>query len=437
VHTRGMERQVLPSAFPQRDEEWGRAVKMIPVDLESTARSEGALQRRRVIRSASILLRLVLAYCLCDWSFRIVGAWATTIGLVELSDVDVLERLRKCRAWLSKIVYEWLVGCRKKLAERKVRIRVVDASSIGQPGSKGTDWRIHLTINLGTGCLDGVEVTDAKGGETLVRHPMQAGDIIVADRGYAHRRGLGRALAQGARVVVRINWQNLPLEVGKGEPLDLIAWLREVPELEAAERVVWVETPDGRFELRLVAKRLSQAAAEAARRRIRQEAKKKGRTPDDRTLEAAGYIFVVTNLSSEEWSASDVLELYRLRWQVEMQIKRLKSVLDLDHLRAKDPRTVQVYLLGKVLGALMADDFTGTVVAQQTDWFESLDRPVSPWRLLVIEVEGLRAAVRSQITLEMIEKALPKLGRYLRDSPRKRKQQLAQARALALALNVA
>ena len=120
-----------------------------------------------------------------------------------------------------------------------------------------------------------------------------------------------------------------------------------------------------------------------------------------------------------------------------MQIKRLKGVLRLDQLRAQDPQLAEVYLLGKVLGALMADECTGRIAAQQAEWFESIDRPVSPWRLLVLLVEGLQQAVRSNITLAMIEKSLPNLGRYLRDTPRKRRQQYAQARALALALKAA
>src|SRR3972149_2697576 len=108
--------------YPLDDDNWERAVKLVPVDLESTARSERALQRRRQVRSANALLRMVLAYALCDWSLRLVGIWASVIGLAELSDVAVLHRLRKCRAWLGKIAFAWLLGRRKGLAQREVRV---------------------------------------------------------------------------------------------------------------------------------------------------------------------------------------------------------------------------------------------------------------------------------------------------------------------------
>lgn len=414
---------------------WEEVVGRIPLDLEATARSSAALVRRREVCSASDLLRLVLAYALCDWSFRMVGAWACLIGLANLSDVAVRQRLRASQRWLGQLVLSCLVARRAALRRVGVRLRLIDATSISRPGSKGTDWRVHLGLDLGAQALDGVEVTDAKGGETLVRHEARPGEIEVADRAYGHRRGLGAALARGAWLVVRLTWQNLPLLGATGEPFDLIAWLRRAPAEEPTEEEVAVETPEGRFGLRLVAQRLPGPAAEAARRRLRERARRKGHTPDQRSLEAAGFVFLVSNLPREQWSAAAVLGLYRLRWQVELQIKRLKGIFELDHLRAKDPAVAQTYLLGKLLGALLADGGVGRVIAEQSEWFESVARPVSVWRLLVVLAEGLRQAVRATISLEMVYQALPRLGRYLRDSPRRRTQQAAQARALLLALN--
>ncbi|MGB9593423.1 MAG: transposase [Anaerolineae bacterium] len=82
-----------------------------------------------------------------------------------------------------------------------------------------------------------------------------------------------------------------------------------------------------------------------ARRKARKAARKnKHRTPDERTLLAAGFVLVLTNLPVSAWPAQDVLGLYRFRWQVEMLIKRLKSLLALDGLRARDPHLAQAYL---------------------------------------------------------------------------------------------
>jgi hypothetical protein len=424
-------------AHPLVDREWDRVLDLVPVDLDSTAKADKALLRRREVQSGADLLRLVFAYTLCDWSLRLVGLWATIIQLGHLSDVAVMKRLQRCQTWLGNLIAAWLKKHRVDLPQREVRLRLIDATTASEPGSTGTNWRIHLSLNLGQMRLDGVEVTDAKGGETLVRHPTQPGDIVVADRGYAHRRGLGSVFSEGGKAVVRINWHNLPSREETGEPLDIIAWLRQAPQTGPAERTGWIDTPQGPFEVRLVVHRLSQEAADRARQRIRRQARKKKRTPDQRTLEAASFVILVTNLPLGEWSGQQVLELYRVRWQVELLIKRSKGVFRLDHLRAQDPTLVQVYLLGKLLAMLIADELTGHIAARYPEWFESVERPVSPWRLAVLLADGLRQAVCGEITLARILEALPDLGRYLRDAPRKRRQQWATARALLRGLNCA
>jgi len=428
-----MDENKVLGVHPLVGDEWESAVALMSADLEGSARDSKALQRRREVRSASDLLRLVLGYALGDWSLRLTGLWATLTGLGKLSDVAVLKRLRACLDWLRELIGARLREQRLCLQRRATRLRLIDATVVSGPGSRGTDWRVHLSFDMGQVQIDGIEVTDAQGGETLVRHPVEAGDVIVADRGYAHPAGLGSVLGDGGQLVVRINWQNLPLEDADGQRVDLINWLQGLTTGIGA-REVWLWTPQGRFALRLVARRLSEEAADAARRRLTKQARKKGRTPDRRSLIAASFVMVVTNLSVEQWSDAEVLDLYRLRWQIELLCKRLKSLLDLDQLRARSGDLAQVYLLGKLLAALLIDALAGKLAARWPAWGESRDRPVSPWRQYALLLDWLRSAVRGVITLERILAMLPDLGRYLRDSPRQRRQQCATARTLLRAL---
>ena len=66
-------------------------------------------------------------------------------------------------------------------------------------------------------------------------------------------------------------------------------------------------------------------------------AAKRGRIPDPRSLEAAGFVPLLTSLPPAEFPPGRVLALYRLRWQVELAFKRLKSLLGLGALPAKTP----------------------------------------------------------------------------------------------------
>ncbi len=174
-----------------------------------------------------------------------------------------------------------------------------------------------------------------------------------------------------------------------------------------AERDVSLDTPQGRFGLRLVACRLPQEAADRTRQRLIRAARKKGKTVDQRTLFAAGFVMLVTSLPTEPWVVQQVMDLYRIRWQIEILIKRFKSLLHLDHLRAKGPELAQVCLPGRMLGALILDESTGRIATRYPAWFRSAERPISPWRLFAMLHDALCNVVRGDVTLERILAALP------------------------------
>jgi hypothetical protein len=238
------------------------------------------------------------------------------------------------------------------------RLRLVDATCVSQPGSKGTDWRVHLGLSLPQLAIDHVSVTDASKGETFCRFPVQPGDLVVGDRGYAHRQGLAAVCEAGGDFLVRINWHNLPMQHRDGAPVDVMAVLRQANGV--AETPVQVKTAQGTLPARLVIVPLPQDKADKARKRIAKERRKKGRNVDPRTLEAAGYLAVLTSVPAERLDAQTILEIYRLRWQIELAFKRLKSLLELDELPAKDPDLARTFLYAKLLAALWLDDLTAT-----------------------------------------------------------------------------
>jgi hypothetical protein len=53
-------------------------------------------------------------------------------------------------------------------------------------------------------CVE-VLVSDVHTGETLKHFTLSAGDVALADRGYAHAQGMGEAVKQGADIIVRLN----------------------------------------------------------------------------------------------------------------------------------------------------------------------------------------------------------------------------------------
>src|SRR5438270_10448007 len=134
--------------------EWQMALARMPADWADSARTSQALVRRREVRSAGDLLRLVLAYSLWDWSLRQVAAWACLLDMAQLSDVALRKRLRGTRLWLSQLVGQQLSQVRRLVPRSGVRLRLLDASVITQPGSQGTDWRLHIGFDVEQSRLD-------------------------------------------------------------------------------------------------------------------------------------------------------------------------------------------------------------------------------------------------------------------------------------------
>jgi len=323
--------------------------------VNELAYATGAFTRRREIESPGDLLRLILTWAVAERSLRETAAMAAEIGLADVSDVALLGRFKRATAWLGSLLGE-------RLAEQPIpsqdgaRIRVLDATAISGRGSKGTDRRIHLSIELGSARIRSLEVSDHRGAESLERMACEPGEFILVDRGYAHRAGLAHVAAAGAYFVVRSPWSSIPLEDRQGNPFDLFAALRSLPEAVPGEFAIQFRTPSGEaIAARMVAIRRTEAETSRARQTALASARRhSNKRIDPRTLEAAGYVFLFTN-APEQLSAASVLDLYRFRWQIEMKFKELKSVLHLANVPTRNGELLNVYILAKLLVALLID----------------------------------------------------------------------------------
>ena len=316
----------------------------------------GAFSRRRKVESPADLLRLILTWAVAERSLLETAALAAETGLADVSDVALLGRFMRAEPWLGSILSH-LLARHEVPPQVGKQIRLIDATSISCRGSRNTERRVHLSMDLATGRTTAIDLTDWRGGESLERFVLRPGEFVIADRGYGTRQSLAHATKQGAYFVVRITWSNLPLEHPDGEKFDLIEALRALPEARAGEVAVQFRSPNGEaVPCRFAAVRKSEAAAECARQAILADARRHGHPKIDvRTLEAAGYVFVLTSLPGEV-SAESVLQLYRFRWQIEQKFKTLKSVLHLGNPPTRSGQMLNVYLMAKLIVALLIED---------------------------------------------------------------------------------
>jgi Transposase DDE domain len=293
----------------------------------------------------------------CRWPKQRYGpknkAWAA------LSAVALFKRLRRAGAFLQQLAVRLLEQVQQCAAPVRwpggYRFRLIDATTVTEPGPKGRTWRLHYSLRLPELDCDHFELTDLHAGESFKRWQAAPKEVLLADRAYARREALGALVAQGVQVVVRSNGRSFPLVDAQGQRFKLKPHLRKLKVGQVQEWQLFFRAGDHTWPIRLCVIRKSQVAAERAQRKARRKAQTHQREVSADALELSKYVLVLTSLAPEGWSAAQVLELYRCRWQIELAFKRLKSLLQLGQLPKHDPASARAWLQLKLLLALIIE----------------------------------------------------------------------------------
>ena len=324
----------------------------LPPETAQMAREFKAFVRAKKVKTPAQLLRVVFLYCGLDKSLREVAGTFTAL-YEAITDQAVAERLRACGPWVQAMLRRMLPLAQGDTLPAGRRFVVIDASSIQAPGAPGTDHRLHIAMDLLSLQFLEVLVSDVHTGETLKHFTLGPNDVAVADRGYAQCQGMSAAVAQGADLIVRLNPFRVVLRDAAGASVELCVTLKRQQTETLRTLAVTLCAAGGQHEVRgwVHAYRLNAEQANRARHTCRQ-GHKKG-TPSAESLFLAGWVLVFTTLAPVVLSPQTIMALYRCRWQVEIAIKRWKSVLDVDALRAKATSPLaEVWLHGKLLYAL-------------------------------------------------------------------------------------
>ncbi len=146
------------------------------------------------------------------------------------------------------------------------------------------------------------------------------------------------------------------------------------------------------------------------------------------TLASAGFLMVLTSLPPEVAAPERVMAIYRLRWQIELAFKRLKSGLGIHRLVARDPVMARSWLLAHLILALLIEDATGEVLDSPPVRRAIPHRPVSLWRLHGMLRSALIGTVLRAFVIDDLKLAASTVRRHLCDPPRRRRNHASAAR---------
>lgn len=322
---------------------WTYIERELPENLDESAFAAGALIRRKGVDCAANLLRVILTYGVTDLSMKAVAAWASSVKVAEFSGPALFYRIRDARDWLAQLISMMLNEQARPQLSSGLDIVLVDATCVTGPGSKGCEWRLHTEISPNTGQISSIKLTDQSVGETYENYPVRTGQVLVGDRAYALASGITYVYKHGGYVVARANLHAIRLCRMDKTVFRPIEEEDRVPNTGVVHFDVLIPAPPEKRTRSHKTWKLEDArdwiqARLLAIRTIKNE-----------------VIWVITTVPEHVASDGVVMELLRVRWQIELEFKRLKSLLGLDALPSRRGPTAESWILARILAAILVE----------------------------------------------------------------------------------
>jgi hypothetical protein len=339
----------------RRDDDWKALLRYLPPDYETLAVRHKQLQTQygnAKIRDADTLLRFIFLHAGADLPLRQAVAVIAEAGGPSLSPMRLHKKMARAAPYLRALVERMVAWPTEGAPELwgGYRLTAVDATVVCGPGATGTDARIHTKLCVADVSISAVEVTDVTGGETFKRFTWERDELVLADRAYCSPSGLQHVVDAQADVLVRYRLGGIDLLDASGNTLDVLVEAAHLAVGQTLDLDVEAKLSHGTTRGRLIAYRLPDDAVERARKRLRKELG----TVSEPVMEAAKYVLLFTTASRQRLDAERCLQAYRLRWQIELQFKRWKSLCGFDVLPNYRDDTTLAWLYAKVLlGALL------------------------------------------------------------------------------------
>jgi hypothetical protein len=185
-----------------------------------------------------------------------------------------------------------------------------------------------------------------------------ANALLIFDLGYFDQHDLKFINDRGAYFVTRYQSQTGLYDRETDVAIDLLEQLQQTTA-DCFEGTYHLGRA-AKSKTRIVARRVTVAAATEHRRQVKRRAQREGYTPSQRSLCLCDWEIIITNLP-DDWTAQQVLDLYRVRWQIELIFKAWKSHLDLTAFGYWRAERVLCQLYATLIGAVLCHCTFATV----------------------------------------------------------------------------
>jgi hypothetical protein len=345
--------------------------------LGFTADAEGreaSFVRRQSKLSGSKFTQIVVFGHLEDGQVTLTDLTSTALALgVDITAQGLDQRFTESASAMLKGVLDQAVQhviasdpIAVPLLERFSAVCLIDSSTIALPEVLATVWagcgnqtnqadaalKIHLRLDMLTGALTGPVITAGRTHDrssAVAGAALPCGALRLADVGYFSLQAMQDMTQHGVYWLSRLQ-ANTAVFDSTGQRWVLSHLLSA--QAETVDLAVTVGAMD-QVPCRLVAQRVPDEVAEQRRRRLRDEAQRRGQPVSQERLRLAGWTVYITNVPSSLLSVAEALVLGRMRWQIELLIKLWKSHGRIDESRSAKPWHILCDVYAKLLAMLV------------------------------------------------------------------------------------
>ena len=352
-----------------------------PRQVERWARQTGFIQRRRQLKPFDFLSLMVFA----SWSMiapslealasELEGAFSR-VALHYRFTRQASAFLWQCLQWVMAHSQQFHLVLQTQLLKPFSRVLIHDSSSWDLPpelakifpGSGGSaspaNCKIQLTYEVKRGRLQALQLTAGNRPDQSFRpQGLQADDLILADLGFFSLRFFAAVSRQQAYFLSRFLVGTQLWSAPTGALMNLPTRLKKASG-QAYQHPVLMGAGH-RLPCRLICLRVPASVVQQRRRRLRQTARKKGRSVSPQHWALCAWTLLVTNAPERLLPAAKLYTLYRLRWQVELIFKQFKSVLRIHHCHTRRPERLLCELYGKWIAAVLVHALHGSLNAER------------------------------------------------------------------------
>ena len=336
-----------------------RLMAELPEGYEEECYEQGAIIRKRGVSSPADLMMLTMFHLQNGCTLKEISEIARITKLGDMSDVAFMKRFEKCGNWFKainrKIIPQALVNYQKPKWMEALEPIGLDASDVVEKGRSGRTYRLHYALEIFSMKSADYAITNVKVGESLVNFQLKPGHLVLGDRVYATINGILHCERCDATYVLRLRKNSFTVRDESGEVVNMVHALSGAGEDTPISMNAYATNSSGsRIPIRIcVRKKDSHAIADTRKKLKRHESRRQCTLSEEAKL-FNEYVVVVTNLE-DSISAEEVLDAYRLRWQVEIYFKRLKSILGFGELPKRREGSVIAWLNGKLMIALLIE----------------------------------------------------------------------------------